>query len=73
MPTAIENIILRYIKSKADWWCSYANSVLGFLCCLLNRCRVAHYNRERIRRGATVDKAVVKKNLGRLTRTYILQ
>ena len=29
---------------------------------------VAHYNRERIRRGATVDKAVVKKNLGRLTR-----
>ena len=51
MPTAIENIILRYIKSKADWWCS-----------------VAHYNRERIRRGATVDKAVVKKNLGRLTR-----
>ena len=23
MPTAIENIILRYIKSKADWWCSY--------------------------------------------------
>ncbi|KAH8824952.1 NUC071 domain-containing protein [Flagelloscypha sp. PMI_526] len=54
MPTAIENIILRYIKSKADWWCS-----------------VAHYNRERIRRGATVDKAVVKKNLGRLTRLYV--
>jgi pre-mRNA-processing factor 8 len=23
MPTAIENIILRYIKSKADWWTSY--------------------------------------------------
>ena len=36
--------------------------------------RVAHYNRERIRRGATVDKAVVKKNLGRLTRelSYII-
>ena len=50
MPTAIENIILRYIKRRADWWVS-----------------VAHYNRERIRRGATVDKAVVKKNLGRLT------
>jgi len=32
--------------------------------------RVAHYNRERIRRGATVDKAVVKKNLGRLTREH---
>ncbi|GBE78446.1 hypothetical protein SCP_0113350 [Sparassis crispa] len=54
MPTAIENVILRYIKSKAHWWCS-----------------VAHYNRERIRRGATVDKAVVKKNLGRLTRLYL--
>ncbi|KAG8802728.1 pre-mRNA-splicing factor 8 [Serendipita sp. 411] len=54
MPTAIENIILRYVKSKADWWTS-----------------VAHYNRERIRRGATVDKAVVKKNLGRLTRLYL--
>jgi pre-mRNA-processing factor 8 len=35
------------------------------------RGRVAHYNRERIRRGATVDKAVVKKNLGRLTRTFV--
>lgn len=32
---------------------------------------VAHYNRERIRKGATVDKAVVKKNLGRLTRLWI--
>ncbi|OBZ69154.1 hypothetical protein A0H81_10934 [Grifola frondosa] len=50
MSTAIENIILRYIKSKTDWCCS-----------------VAHYNRERIRHGATVDKAVVKKNLGCLT------
>lgn len=54
MPTAIENIILRYVKSKADWWTS-----------------VAHYNRERIRRGATVDKTVAKKNLGRLTRLYL--
>ena len=34
--------------------------------------RVAHYNRERIRRGATVDKAVVKKNLGRLTREHAI-
>lgn len=56
MPTAVENIILRYVKSKADWWTS-----------------VAHYNRERIRRGAQVDKAVVKKNLGRLTRLYLKQ
>ncbi|WRT66224.1 pre-mRNA-processing-splicing factor 8 [Kwoniella shivajii] len=54
MPAPIENIILRYIKSKADWYSS-----------------VAHYNRERIRRGATVDKAVVRKNLGRLTRLYL--
>ena len=38
-------MILRYVKSKADWWTN-----------------VAHYNRERIRRGATVDKTVCRKN-----------
>ncbi|RUS16869.1 PRP8 pre-mRNA processing factor 8-like protein, isoform CRA_d, partial [Endogone sp. FLAS-F59071] len=54
LPTPIENMILRYVKSKADWWTS-----------------VAHYNRERIRRGATVDKTVTKKNLGRLTRLWL--
>ncbi|EPQ26542.1 uncharacterized protein PFL1_05864 [Pseudozyma flocculosa PF-1] len=54
MPTAVENLILRYVKLKADWWTS-----------------VTHYNRERIRRGATVDKTVSKKNLGRLTRLYL--
>ncbi|KNE65750.1 pre-mRNA-processing-splicing factor 8 [Allomyces macrogynus ATCC 38327] len=54
MPVALENIILRYVKSKADWWTS-----------------VAHYNRERIRRGATVDKTVCRKNLGRLTRLWL--
>ncbi|KAI9724292.1 MAG: pre-mRNA-splicing factor 8 [Chrysothrix sp. TS-e1954] len=54
LPAPIENVILRYVKSKADWWVS-----------------VAHYNRERIRRGATVDKTVAKKNLGRLTRLYL--
>lgn len=32
---------------------------------------VAHSNRERIRRGATVDKTVAKKNLGRLTRLWL--
>lgn len=32
---------------------------------------VAHYNRERIKRGATVDKTVCKKNLGRLTRLWL--
>ena len=54
LPAPIENIILRFVKSKADWWIS-----------------VAHYNRERIRRGATVDKTVAKKNLGRLTRLWL--
>ncbi|KAB5570869.1 pre-mRNA processing splicing factor 8 [Coniochaeta sp. 2T2.1] len=54
LPAAIESIILRYVKSKADWWIS-----------------VAHYNRERIRRGATVDKTVAKKNVGRLTRLWL--
>lgn len=47
-------MILRYVKSKADWWTN-----------------VSHYNRERIRRGATVDKTVCKKNLGRLTRLWL--
>lgn len=47
-------MILRYVKSKADWWTN-----------------VAHYNRERIKRGATVDKTVCKKNLGRLTRLWL--
>lgn len=51
IPAPIENMILRYVKSKADWWT-----------------KVAHANRERIRRGATVDKSVAKKNLGRLSR-----
>ncbi|EFC49814.1 splicing factor Prp8 [Naegleria gruberi] len=54
LPSPIENMILRYVKSKADWWTN-----------------VAHYNRERIKRGVTVDKTVSKKNLGRLTRLYL--
>jgi pre-mRNA-processing factor 8 len=54
LPQAVENMILRYVKAKADWWTN-----------------VAHYNRERIKRGATVDKTVCKKNLGRLTRLYL--
>ena len=54
LPTPVENMILRYVKSKADWWTN-----------------TAHYNRERIRRGATVDKTVCKKNLGRLTRLHL--
>jgi pre-mRNA-processing factor 8 len=54
MPVPVENMILRYVKAKADWWTS-----------------VAHYNRERLRRGAAVDKASVKKNLGRLTRLWL--
>jgi pre-mRNA-processing factor 8 len=40
----------------------------GFLLCCV---QVAHYNRERIKRGATVDKTVCRKNLGRLTRLYL--
>ena len=54
LPAPVENMILRYVKQKADWWTN-----------------VAHYNRERIRRGATVDKTVCRKNLGRLTRLYL--
>ena len=54
LPVPVENMILRYVKAKADWWTT-----------------VAHFNRERIRRGATVDKVVAKKNIGRLTRLWI--
>ncbi|ORM40251.1 Pre-mRNA-processing-splicing factor 8 [Babesia sp. Xinjiang] len=54
MPAAIENMILRYVKMKADWWTN-----------------ASYYNRERIKRGATVDKTVCKKNLGRLTRLWL--
>lgn len=54
LPAPIENMILRYVKAKADWWT-----------------QVAHYNRERIKRGATIDKAVAKKNVGRLTRLWL--
>jgi pre-mRNA-processing factor 8 len=54
MPAPIENMILRFVKSKADWWIS-----------------VAHYNRERVRRGDTVDKSAARKNLGRLTRLWL--
>lgn len=32
---------------------------------------VAHYNRDAIRRGATVEKTVARKNLGRLTRLWV--
>jgi len=54
LPAPIENMILRYVKSKSDWWTN-----------------TSYYNRERIRRGATVDKTVCKKNLGRLTRLWL--
>lgn len=54
LPCPIENMILRYVKMKADWWTN-----------------AAYYNRERIKRGATVDKTVCKKNLGRLTRLWL--
>lgn len=32
---------------------------------------VAHYNRERIQRGANIEKTVANKNLGRLTRLWV--
>jgi hypothetical protein len=54
MPAPVENMILRYVKAKADWWTN-----------------VAHYNRERVRRGAAIDKTAARKNLGRLTRLWL--
>ncbi len=49
----IQNMILKYVKQKADW-----------------RTNSAYYNRERIKRGATVDETVCKKNLDRPTCLY---
>ncbi len=54
LPAPIENLILRYVKQKFDWWTS-----------------VAHQQRARIARGATVDKTAVRKNQGRLTRLFL--
>ena len=36
-------------------------------CVVPRRTNIAHYNRERIKRGATVDKTVCKKNLGAIS------
>ncbi|ELP90364.1 pre-mRNA-processing-splicing factor, putative [Entamoeba invadens IP1] len=54
LPEPIENMIVRYVKKKADWWTD-----------------VAHYTRERTKRGCTADKSVTKKNVGRLTRLWL--
>ena len=54
LPPVIENMILRYVKKKADWWTN-----------------VAHYIRERTRKGEMTDKTATRKNLGRLTRLYL--
>lgn len=56
MPAPIENMILRYVKAKADWWTN-----------------IAHYNRERIKRGGTVDKTVVKVGSGTKSGTFRCQ
>lgn len=56
LPPPLEAIILRYVKSKADWWV-----------------KNTHYARERINRDGTVDKALMRKNTGRLTRLYFKQ
>ncbi|CAN8077363.1 unnamed protein product [Agarophyton chilense] len=54
LPKPVENIIMRYVKSRADWWTN-----------------VTHFNRERILRGATVDKTIVKKNQVRMARLWL--
>jgi pre-mRNA-processing factor 8 len=54
MPAPIENMILRYVKLKSEWWTN-----------------AAYYTRERIKRGATIDKTVARKNMGRLTRLFL--
>lgn len=65
MPTAIGNIILRYIKSKADWRCSCVQ-VTGLWLLYLIHCRGCKNVSDVVLR---LIKAVVKRNLGHLTRT----
>ena len=90
LPAPVENMILRYVKSKADWCvprsrvCGSSVRLSAVLACwhelrppLPHPCNpgrwvnTTHYARERIRRGATVDKTAAKKNLGRLTRLWL--
>ena len=70
MPAPIKNMILHYIKSKmvlVHWTYSgmreFDNDFSPFF-------DSAHWKRECIRCGATVDKPVVKKNLVQLTREF---
>ncbi|KAL0245873.1 hypothetical protein GEMRC1_007090 [Eukaryota sp. GEM-RC1] len=54
MPPPVEELILRYVKMKADWWT-----------------QSAHLIRERIKKGAAIDRVAAKKNLGRLSRLWL--
>lgn len=54
LPPPVEDMIMRFVKAKADWWTN-----------------VTHFNRERIRRGSTVDRTIVRKNQGRMARLWL--
>ncbi|KAE9389652.1 PROCN-domain-containing protein [Gymnopus androsaceus JB14] len=77
MPESIKQnkskTILQHLSEA--WRCWKANSDLlmlfFFFFTLISFASVVHYNRECIHHGATVDKAVVKKKLGCLTRLYL--
>jgi len=83
LPAPIENMILRFVVARGAVCVVVPllqHNTLAALRLLPSRyvkmkadwwTNVAHYNRERIRRGATVDKTVCKKNLGRLTRLWL--
>lgn len=67
----------RYWKANIPWKvpgmpAPIENMILRYFKAKADRwTNIAHYNRERIKRGGTVDKTVVKKNLGRLTRLWL--
>ena len=67
----------RYWKANIPWKvpgmpAPIENMILRYFKAKADRwTNIAHYNRERIKRGGTVDEIVVTKNLGRLTRLWL--
>ena len=55
--TTIENIILRYVKTKPDWWRSLVTTSTSVrFDTQSSQFTAGHHNRERVRRSSTVDK-----------------
>eukprot|EP00388_Colpodella_angusta_P001693 GDKJ01005198.1.p1 GENE.GDKJ01005198.1~~GDKJ01005198.1.p1 ORF type:complete len:1781 (+),score=460.13 GDKJ01005198.1:1-5343(+) len=79
----IKTIMQHFSEAWRCWKANIPWSVPGMpapICAIITRyvrmkgdwwTNAAYYNRERIKRGATVDKTVCRKNVGRLTRLWM--